>query len=70
VEYAIEAVKRGSSVVGVRGKDMVVLGVERRATAKLQVHNPILHSSIIRVSFTLRVAAVVKRIGEPERGFP
>jgi 20S proteasome subunit alpha 4 len=36
VEYAIEAVKRGSSVVGVRASDMVVIGVEKRAIAKLQ----------------------------------
>jgi 20S proteasome subunit alpha 4 len=36
VEYAMEAVKRGSSVVGCVGADCVVLGVEKRAIAKLQ----------------------------------
>lgn len=36
VQYAFEAVNRGSATLGVKGKDCIVLAVEKKAVAHLQ----------------------------------
>jgi 20S proteasome subunit alpha 4 len=36
VEYAMEAVRKGTTVVGVRGQQCIVLGVEKKLVPRLQ----------------------------------
>jgi 20S proteasome subunit alpha 4 len=54
VEYAMEAVNKGSTSVGVRGDTVVVFGVEKKSTAKLQDTRS--HRKIVKIDDHIALA--------------
>jgi 20S proteasome subunit alpha 4 len=58
VEYAMEAVKKGSAAVGVRNDNIIVLGVEKKSAAKLQEARTVRKMCQIDTHLTLAFAGL------------